>query len=562
MHSPNKAACWLALEPQGRLALYKGSPPPNHGFESRKALDSTATLLWELFPGSPACGERCCLTLTFEGQLEVWSAEVPGSGELLFQANHALKGAPSAVPDPSSPPRRKAERRDVLHRIIPEPEVPASLSLFELVLTRERLCGEYKKEAGLVWLMAPRGLVLQNALTQEVLWSSCPHYDRESTLCRVDRLYRARELQGCASDLRHFWERNPTTSQAWEYPSSMWEQAYCTLCLQTLCATLAAAADSLPSLQIPHSPPLNRICTKIRDPSMMQLSQEAQRKAANPREAALAKEAALLTEPRHTTSDAESFYATLHRSDAALPPRELSPGGYVTPPNRIITLYVIDIEGDAEALAVELETALYWLIEAVRLLARWEFRIVAAEELERAQLEKLATATSAEACWANATAWIASGNDDVMTTWWLVAPGNGVTGSGVGRTFRGAPILILPAARVNNRPGQLDVSSQLAGRTALLESAERMIHADRFVSQQIVRFAYSGVDRKAPRCSDTLLRDWLVSLCPSLEGEELPLQGQSPVVGAQDEVRETEQFLHLLASGWMNHLGDQDRHAP
>ena len=46
-----------------------------------------------------------------------------------------------------------------------------------------------------------------------------------------------------------------------------------------------------------------------------------------------------------------------------------------------------------------------------------------------------------------------------------------------------------------------------------------MRHADRFLSQQLVRFAYSGVDRRAPRCAKLVA--WLQSLCPALREEDL-----------------------------------------
>jgi len=543
MHSP-KAGCWLALEQKGRLALYKGAYNPVHP----KASLSAATLLWELFPGSHTCGEQCCLTLTFDGQTELWSSDIPGSGELLYRAQPASYGR-SPAPDPSLQQHNTLPPRRVERRGMP------SISLFELVLTRERLCGECGRETkGIAWIMAPRGLVLQEALSHEVLWSSCPLYDRETTLCRVNRLYReAGDLQACTRDLQEFWQRQPATSPIWEYPCSMWEQAYCTLCFQTLCATIAAA-DPLP-FDIPRSPPL--VVEAEADPTLKQLAEAAQRKATSPREAASARESALLTEPRHTSSDAEAFYANLHRTDSLSPPRALSEvGGFVTQPSRVITLQVIAVEGDPAALAAELEEALYWLREAIRLLGRWKFRIVACTGLHAEQMRRLATALSAEACWANATAWIASGEEDVMTTWWLVAPGSGVTGSGVGRTLRGAPVVVLPAARVSDRPGQLHVSSQLAGRSMRLGSSEQMVHADRFFSQQLLRFGYSGVERTVPRCP--ILGGWLLSLCPGLAADEITGRGiptgESTVGGAQDEVRETEQFLYLIGSGFLNHL--------
>ena len=96
-----------------------------------------------------------------------------------------------------------------------------------------------------------------------------------------------------------------------------------------------------------------------------------------------------------------------------------------------------------------------------------------------------------QATWANAAAWVASGDEDVMTTWWWFAPGEKVVGSGVGRTLhgmcpssttclrplrrpcslhhvhQGAPIFVLPAARLATRPGKIDVASQLAGQTMI-----------------------------------------------------------------------------------------------
>ena len=55
---------------------------------------------------------------------------------------------------------------------------------------------------GVEWRMSQRGIVLQNALTHSVLWSSCPLYDREHALARSDALYRARDFQTCCQELK------------------------------------------------------------------------------------------------------------------------------------------------------------------------------------------------------------------------------------------------------------------------------------------------------------------------------------------------------------------------